>query len=46
MKRPERSRRSRRLAPVERLETRALMTIAATAPLPDLNVPAGAPWRR
>ncbi len=38
MKRPERSPRRPRLGPVEGLETRALLTIAATAPLPGVNV--------
>lgn len=42
MKRPERSRRSRRLTPVEALEARALLTMTATAPLPNLSVATGA----
>lgn len=42
MKRPERARRPRPLRQLEHLETRALMTIAATTPLPDLNVAPGA----
>jgi cyclophilin family peptidyl-prolyl cis-trans isomerase len=41
MKKPSRARRSRTLGLVESLETRALMTIAAVAPLPDLDVSAG-----
>ncbi|WZP00856.1 peptidylprolyl isomerase [Isosphaeraceae bacterium EP7] len=41
MKRPERLRRSGRLGPVEHLETRALLTMAVTAPLPDLSIAAG-----
>lgn len=41
MKRPERSRRSSRLNPVEHLETRSLLTITATAQMPDLNVATG-----
>jgi cyclophilin family peptidyl-prolyl cis-trans isomerase len=43
MKRPERLRRSSRLSPVEHLESRALLTMAATAPLPDLNLATGVP---
>jgi cyclophilin family peptidyl-prolyl cis-trans isomerase len=41
MKRPERARRSRALGQVEYLETRALMTIAAATPLPNVNVAPG-----
>src|SRR4051794_13427030 len=41
MKRPERDRRSYRLGQVEPLETRSLMTMAVTAPLPDLNISTG-----
>ena len=41
MKSPERERRSRRLGPVEPLETRSLMTIAVTSTMPDLNLGAG-----
>ena len=41
MKKQERSRPSRRLSPLETLETRALMTMAATAPLPAVNASAG-----
>ena len=42
MNRPVRLRRSSRPGAVEPLETRALMTIAATAPLPDLGTSPGA----
>ncbi|MDR3621666.1 MAG: peptidylprolyl isomerase [Paludisphaera borealis] len=42
MKRQERARRSHPLGQVEYLETRALMTIAAVTPLPDMNVATGA----
>ncbi len=42
MKRRERSKRSCPLGAVQPLETRALMTLAATAPLPALNLSAGA----
>lgn len=42
MKRPERSRRSRRLGFVETLETRSLLTMVATAPLPNLDLAPGA----
>ena len=38
----KRQKRSRRLSPVEGLETRALLTLAATAPLPDVNLTTGA----
>ena len=41
MTRQERMRRSSRFGAVERLEGRDLMTIAATAPLPNVNVTAG-----
>jgi len=41
MNKPSRARRSRTLGLVESLETRALMTIAAVAPLPDMSVSAG-----
>lgn len=41
MKNPSRARRPRALGLVESLETRALMTIAATAPLPDVSTSAG-----
>ena len=37
----ERSKRVRRLGAIETLETRNLMTIAATAPLPDVNIGVG-----
>src|SRR4051812_2776178 len=42
MKRPERSRRSSRLTPVECLEARALLTMTASAALPNVSVAAGA----
>jgi len=42
MKRQERVRPACRLSPVAPLETRALMTLAATAPLADLNLAPGA----
>ncbi len=42
MKRQERVRPVCRLSPVAPLETRALMTLAATAPLADLNLAPGA----
>src|SRR3954452_4149192 len=42
MKRPDRDRRSYRLSPVEHLDARALLTMAATAPLPDLDLTTGA----
>ena len=41
MTRQERVRRSSRFSPIERLEGRDLMTIAATAPLPNVSVTAG-----
>jgi cyclophilin family peptidyl-prolyl cis-trans isomerase len=41
MKKASRVRRSRTLGLVESLETRALMTIAAVTPLPDMSVSAG-----
>ncbi len=41
MKRRERSKRSCQLGAVQPLETRALMTLATTAPLPDLKLSAG-----
>ena len=41
MKTPERPRRSRLVGSVERLESRELLTLAATAPLPDVNLAAG-----
>lgn len=43
MTRQERARRARPLGQVESLEARALMTIAAATPLPDMNVAVGAP---
>ncbi len=42
MKRQVRARRSRPLGLVEHLEPRALMTIAAATPLPDMSIVAGA----
>ncbi|SIN74135.1 Peptidyl-prolyl cis-trans isomerase (rotamase)-cyclophilin family [Singulisphaera sp. GP187] len=42
MKRPIRSRRPLQWNSVESLETRALLTMASTAPLPDVNFTAGA----
>ncbi len=42
MKKPERLRRSCSLSPVEALEARALLTMMATAPLPDVSAAAGA----
>jgi cyclophilin family peptidyl-prolyl cis-trans isomerase len=41
MRKPSRARRFRAWGRVESLETRALMTIAVTAPLPDVAAPAG-----
>ncbi|WP_337174923.1 peptidylprolyl isomerase, partial [Paludisphaera sp.] len=41
MSKPSRARRFRVWGRVESLETRALMTIAVTAPLPDVAAPAG-----
>lgn len=41
MKKSSRSRRPRTLGRVESLETRELLTIALTAPLPDVSAPAG-----
>src|SRR4051812_43323477 len=41
MKTPRRSRREFRLSPVEHLETRALLTMATTAQLPDMSLAAG-----
>ncbi|WP_240907350.1 peptidylprolyl isomerase [Paludisphaera rhizosphaerae] len=42
MKKQSRPRRPRTLGQVESLETRALLTIAATTPLPDVSATAGA----
>ena len=41
MKKPERSRQSFRLMPLDALETRALMTMTAATPLPNLEVSVG-----